>query len=52
MCDPSSHLDPEDGLGEAVDEAFPKSPGRVSAAYATIRVAGGTARERVKFNLS
>lgn len=47
---PPSHLDPEDDLGEAVDETLPKSQDGFHSA--TIRMAGGTARERVKFNLS
>lgn len=52
MGDPTSHFDPKDDLGEAVDEALPKSPGQLPPACAKIGVAGGTARERVKFNLS
>lgn len=47
---PPPHLDPEDDLGEAVDETLPKSQDGFHSA--TIRMAGGTARERVKFNLS
>lgn len=48
----SSHPDPEGGLGEAVEELFPRAQGSLSPACATIQVAGGTAMERVKFNLS